>query len=283
MELSDQQEKYAFSLEQLRQKNADMVSAQVTLEREARERTAEERADREELRHSVELWQKKLRELETNERQLKARLSDVQQRQEHLDRLTEEMRTAEREQTTRLDAERSEYRDRFEQQLAKVEHRAEQLDRRDVTLRQLHGDVSRMYRDALDLRLSTENVWAEVCEDVSPAEATERLAEFRGQLNDQYQLAEQTLEDKRQEIDTLVQRLAQHESRLAGQRNELRAWASRRQSEIESQAAKLLDRERDLDRQDANHRQSEQTWMQTKDGLEQEIRRLRRLVSPSSA
>ncbi len=253
------------------------------MEQEAQQQVTVERSDRSEVRRSIELWQKKLRELERNERQLQARLADAHARQKEQDEQSLRLQEAEREQNARLGSERSAYRERFESQLVKLEQRGEQLDRRSISLQQLHGDIAKMYREALEMRMATEDQWSQLCEKLSPAEATRRMAEFRGKLADQFELASTSLAEQRREIAELVGRLAEHEARLTSQREELRGWVARRQAEIEEQAGRLLAHERELDSQDANLRHAERAWNKRQADLEQELRRLRRMVSPDAA
>ncbi len=278
--LQEKHAEYQQSVEELRQRNADMVAAQAAMEKEAEQQVKVEKTDRSEVRRSVELWQKKLRELERNERQLQARLADAHARQKELEDQTERMQEAEREQNSRLGSERAAYRERFESQLAKLQKRGEELDRRSISIQQLHAEIAKMYRDVLEIRMATEDQWSQVCEKISPAEATQRMAEFRRTLTDQFELASQSLAKQRQEIAELVGRLAENESRLTVQREELRGWVARRQSEIEEQAERLLARERELDMHEANLRHAEREWQKRHADLEQEIRRLRRMVSP---
>ncbi len=281
-ELQEKQEEFERRLSELRQRNADMVAGQAALENEASQDRDTHKLQLDQSRHSVELWQKRLRELDASERRLKAELGDIATKQRRLDQKYEQLEKQERERTNERTALRQEYRQRFEEQSLKLRQRSDQLERRWASVQQLHADVSTMYREAIEIRIGTEELWGELSHNESPAALAKRLSELRRRLNDQYELANQRLVDQKEEVATLLGRLQQHESHLSQKRDEVRGWIARRQDEIEVQATKLLERERELDRQSADMRHFERAWREEKQSLEAEIRQLKRLVSPTS-
>ena len=68
--------------------------------------------------------------------------------------------------------------------------------------------------------------------------------------------------------------LAQQLEALEAQRAELGAWAERRHADIEAQAARLVAREQELDRQQQHYEQMESQWHIERTDYQAEIRRL---------
>ena len=62
--------------------------------------------------------------------------------------------------------------------------------------------------------------------------------------------------------------------RVESQRQELQAWAERRHADIEQQAARLVAREQELDRQQQHYEQMESQWHVERADYQAEIRRL---------
>ena len=61
---------------------------------------------------------------------------------------------------------------------------------------------------------------------------------------------------------------------MEAQRAELGAWAERRHADIESQAARLVAREQELDRQQQHYEQMESQWHIERTDYQAEVRRL---------
>jgi hypothetical protein len=70
------------------------------------------------------------------------------------------------------------------------------------------------------------------------------------------------------------QDLARQLEAIEAQRQELGAWAERRHSDIEDQAARLVAREQELDRQQQHYEQMESQWCIERTDYQAEIRRL---------
>jgi hypothetical protein len=68
--------------------------------------------------------------------------------------------------------------------------------------------------------------------------------------------------------------LTQQFAALESQRQELQAWAERRHADIEEQAARLVAREQELDRQQQHYEQMESQWHVERAEFQAEVRRL---------
>lgn len=239
---------------------------------------SDRQANAEELKLAVESWRKRLSELDESERQLQSQLAQLDFDRRKLESDAQQQEQALAELSERIKAEREAERARFEQQLTRLQQREEEVDRRETALQQLHADVSRMYREAIEMRLCTQQQWAELTESISPAELSKNLAQLRRKLMEQFQLSETRMARQKEELESLLQRLDQHRESVEEQREEVRGWVHRRHVEIEDDAVRLLDREQELNRQLSEHRFLERQWAQQQAGYEQEIRRLRRIA-----
>jgi chromosome segregation ATPase len=124
------------------------------------------------------------------------------------------------------------------------------------------------------MRLLAEQLWSQITGSLTPAEVSQSIAQLRLKLVDQYRLEEEQLEARRRELVNLSERIAVQHSELEQLRGGLREWATARQSEIERQAAMLVQRELTLDSQQEEFRQTEQRWNSDRRSYEQQIRDL---------
>jgi hypothetical protein len=129
-------------------------------------------------------------------------------------------------------------------------------------------------REALEMRLATEETWAQLSGALAPASLTRSISIVRAKLADSYR---QTLEDiarQSTDLETVRRELAEQLAGLEAQRHELQQWAQRRHEDIEHQAARLVAREQELDRQQQHYEQLESRWQLEQIEYQAEIRRL---------
>lgn len=231
-----------------------------------------------ELKLALESWRRRLRELEDSERHLQSQIAQLAYDRQQLEQQRSQEEQSISDLIQRVVSERRDERARFEQQLLGLGEREQEVDRRELAVEQLHADVSRMYREAIEIRLCTQQQWAAMNESVSQAELSHELARLRRKLMEQFQLGENRVDQQRREIESMLVQLNEHRQSVEQQRSEVREWVMRRHEEIEADAARVLEREQELNRQLSEHRFVERQWAEQRAGYEQEIRRLRRLV-----
>ena len=112
-----------------------------------------------------------------------------------------------------------------------------------------------MHRETLEIRLATEELWVQLSGTAPAATLTQTLGQVRAKLAEQYRMANAELAGQRKELDEIRAQLAAQHEKLMVQKRDLDAWASRRQEEIQEQAARLVAREQELERQDAEFQQ----------------------------
>ena len=161
-----------------------------------------------------------------------------------------------------------------EQQLRSIKARADQIERRSAAVDQLRGEVLRTQREALELRLATDEVWAQMIGVAPPAALSQSLAQIRGKLAEQYRLERSEIAGEKKELQMLAERVDRERERVQQQKQELDRWAANRQADIEGQAARMAAREQQLDRRQAEWDKLRVDQLNDRQAYEREIRRL---------
>lgn len=162
----------------------------------------------------------------------------------------------------------------LERQRGELGVRTNQLEMRTAALDQLRGEVLHVQRETLEMRLATEELWVRLSRSVPPATVTQTLARLRSKLAEQHRLQTGEIADQRQEVDVLTSRLAQQHERIAARRQEIEQWAINQQREIESQAAMLAAREKEIEAERQAILAQRLKWDAQRRDLEREIRGL---------
>ena len=169
-------------------------------------------------------------------------------------------------------------RDRIERQLGEkqeeLERRGRQLDGRKEALNQLHRQVADTQRETLEIRLATEELWSKLADKMGSAQLTQSVTAIRTRLEENYDGIKAQVDREREELTTLREELAGRYDEFVAQRHESRAWLSRRQEEIEQQAAVLVRREQELDRQQTEIRNDRDVLKRERSDYQQQIREL---------
>ena len=162
----------------------------------------------------------------------------------------------------------------WQERQAALNRRSQQLESRQAAIEQTRGELSATHRQALELRLATEELWAKLS-DVMPAPAlTAELGRIRRDLAESYSLERTATVRENQQLAVTHERLAEQYVKLNAEKKELHDWITRRQQEIEYQAARLVAREQELDRQEAENEQRSERWDGERRHLQDEMRRL---------
>jgi chromosome segregation ATPase len=191
-----------------------------------------------------------------------------------VERMTEELEGHRQEQMTELTAARRQWVEEQRHREAELtrrqealERHAEQLDHRRAVLEQSQQDVTALHREALEMRLATEELWAQLTGAVPPAELHEALGETRARLAGHYRLASAEIEARKAELQALRDDLAAQHDRLREQVAESEAWAAgrldelrQREAAIESSRAELEKLRTEQQRQFAQWRGQRERW-----------------------
>jgi chromosome segregation ATPase len=158
--------------------------------------------------------------------------------------------------------------------LQTLAHRGEHLERRTAAVDQLRAEVLRAQRETLELRLATDEIWAQLSGSVPPAMLTQSLARIRSKLVEQYQFERAELAEQQKQLEALAVRLDAQHDKLHQQKQALEQWVADRRNEIESQASRLVSQEMELSRRQAELEEMGQRQQSERRIYEGEIRRL---------
>lgn len=169
------------------------------------------------------------------------------------------------EASRRLEAEMRQKREAFQRQ-------SEQLELRRASVEHSQHELAELHRETLELRLSTEELWAQLAGTVPPAALSHALGQTRARLDDQHRLTLQKIEAGRNEVDHLRTELAEVHGKLQQQTCDLEAWAQRRNDELNERAAALAAREAELEASQRANGEARQAWLAERLELERELR-----------
>jgi hypothetical protein len=103
---------------------------------------------------------------------------------------------------------------------------------------------------------------------------TRSISQIRTKLADHYRTTIDELATRSEQLELVRGDFTKQLQALESQRAELAAWAERRHADVESQAARLVSREQELDRQQLHYEQMESQWHIERTDYQAEIRRL---------
>lgn len=257
-------------------------------------REGEVAATREGLRRQADELATREREQTTQHNQERQRLAEETDRLRQIEQLLNKHVAQAAAERQSLAAEREQFTAQVEQQqlaLAKrklqvdelslrqkqlIDERNASLDSREQAVEQLRDEASRMHCQALEMRLVSEQLWSQLSEGLTPVELTQSLGRIRGKLADYYRAENETLAEQTRELQAWDERLDEKKRLLVEQRDELQRWFVRRQEEVEEQAARLVAREQELNRQQRSHELAQRHWEQERTDYQRQIRDLLR-------
>ena len=163
----------------------------------------------------------------------------------------------------------------IERQRREIEQRGERVDQSRAALEQFRAELGHMHRETLEIRLASEELWAELSGSTPPAELTRSLGRIRSRLADHYRMANADVEQKKKEIEHLRDHLSEQYEKLVRQKRSFDEWAAACRDEAEQQAARLQAQAEDIERREADMGEYARAAQSEKLELQQEIRRLR--------
>jgi hypothetical protein len=223
---------------------------------------------------------RKHRDLEETERRTAEAQAEIRRIREQLLEEREAHREEVRSGRQRMAGEQRRAIAELEQKRELLERRADRVDRCRTALEQLRAELQRLHRETLEIRLATEELWAQLSGAAPPAALTRSLGRIRTQLADQYRATNAELLERKQELASIRDQLAAQYEKLIEQRRQFEHWATGRQQEAEQQAARLIAREQTLADTESRFAERSRQWEIERREYEQEIRRLRLQLPP---
>ena len=154
-----------------------------------------------------------------------------------------------------------------------------ELDRRKSVLQRMQDETQALHREALEMRLVTEQVWAELSDQVPSDHLNELLNSLRSRLDDHYATMNNTVQERRDEVIALKQHLQEKQLELRGQSQKLQEWVESRHDEIKGLAAQLDAREMLLDRREHRLQEEFSKWEAQRSGYKQQLQDLMRKLN----
>ncbi len=268
-ELAARENEFAAAEKQLNYRQQEIATA---LERFERLGVTEERMR--ELEGEAAIFAARRRYLDEAEAQLADEKSELSQQVRELDRQRRVFQETAARQQRALGAQEQQIRKEQQQHDAQLNERELELDNRAAAIEQMRTELRNTEREALEMRLATEETWNQLAGALSPAALTRSISIVRAKLADHYQQTLQEIAAKSAELETVRRDLAAQLDGLESQRQELQQWAQRRHEDIEHQASRLVAREQELDRQQLHYEQMESRWQLEQIEYQAEIRRL---------
>ena len=198
-------------------------------------------------------------ELDATERKLQDREAELKSAEGALSLAQLELEDARREfekeqadAAARIEQQRQKYVD--ERRREDVEHQRQvqtsnarwgHLQRRSAALDQSRAETLRMQRETLEMRLATEELWAQMSGMAPPATITQTLASLRAKLAEQQRMELADVAMQRRQVEELAARIAKQHESLVLQRRQLEVWLRDEKAKLESQIAAMSQRDDD--------------------------------------
>ena len=232
----------------------------------------------EELRCAAEALESRRRQLEEAERRLAKSQAETQELCEQL--AADHADFAEQSAAVRQQA-AAECRQAMadiEDKRQSVQRRAEQVDQRWAALQRLRAELGRIHRETLEIRLATEELWAQLSGAAPPASLTQSLGRIRAKLAQQYAQANIEAAEQKKALEAIRGQLFTEHEKLVEQKRQFERWAAACREDCQQQASRLVAREQQLHDERIELRQQWQRWQAERLRYQLELRRLQSQV-----
>lgn len=163
---------------------------------------------------------------------------------------------------------------KFAAQTVEANRREAQLDERQRALDAVAEELHNSQREVLETRLAVEETWLQLQGVLAPAALSRSVAVVRSKLADQFRLTAEDLDRRRGEIESVRASLAEQAERLDQHRQQLQQWSAARESDLESRARKLAEREEKFDADCLDNVDRETRWETERAEYQAQIQRL---------
>ncbi|MGA2618895.1 MAG: hypothetical protein ABSF26_14895 [Thermoguttaceae bacterium] len=142
-----------------------------------------------------------------------------------------------------------------------IQRRSAKVDRSLSALERLRRELGRRHREALETRLATEELWAQLRSGHAAPEALDRsLGRIRARLAEQYHEANAELQERKEDIERLQGQVAEQYKRLLRQKRELEQWLAGCRREMERESARAAARRQEFDYRERELAERSKEW-----------------------
>ncbi len=249
------------------------------LEQSLAKREAQLQADRENLagQRDREIWEQRLltrqAALDEAEALLAKHAGEIDAARSQTTTEREQLYAEMREQRRELALWQQQERASLATRKAQLDVANEVLDKHRIAVEQLRAEAARMQREAIEMRLISEQLWLELSQHAPPLELTQSVASLRKRLAENYRGTKEHVAQQKAEIVRLAERLEEQQRQILASRKQSQSWLAVQQQELETQAARLVQRELELDQQQQELAAQHNQWANERRDLQQELRR----------
>ncbi len=154
------------------------------------------------------------------------------------------------------------------------ERRQVEIDRRETALERMQTELQTTQRELLEMRLATEETWAQLTGILAPAALTKSIAKVRAELADHYQHALHQISDGRGKLREASAKISAEFEALEQRRTAVEEWTARRHDDLGQVAARLEGRENELNRQQRQYEAFEARWAAERESYRHQIKKL---------
>jgi hypothetical protein len=228
----------------------------------------------EELQHTAEALDQRRCQLDEEERRLADLQSEIQGLCEQL--AADHHNFAELSASLRqqIDAERRQALAEIEEKRQAVQRRAKHVDDSSAALQKLRTELEQLHQENLQIRLATEELWAQLSGDAPPAALTQSLGRIRAKLAEHYRQIQAEATEQKKGLETIRGELAAQYEKLAEQKQQFERWVADCQEDCRQQASRLVAREQQLHDREILNRQQSQRWQAERLRYQLELSRL---------
>ena len=135
-----------------------------------------------------------------------------------------------------------------------------ELDRRAGVLQKMQSDTQKLHREALEMRLVTEQALLEISQQAPAGHIEELLTTLRERLNQHYADQQNAVQENGSKLVTLQQSIEEKQEELRQQSAKFQQWVEARHEEIKSYASEIDARGLLLDRREKRMREEFSKW-----------------------
>lgn len=199
---------------------------------------------------------------------------DLAQQRERFEKESQALRKKLTNESDAFEQDRSAWQAEYKAMLEHAERRESEIDRRESALERLQVELQTTQREVLEMRLATEETWAQLTGLLAPAALTRSISKVRVQLADHYSHALQQINDSRGELREASAKIGAEFESLEQRRVSVEEWSLRRHEALGEAASRLEGREKELNRQQRQYEQYEARWASERESYREQIRTL---------
>lgn len=155
-----------------------------------------------------------------------------------------------------------------------LSERSIELDRRKAILQRMQDETQAMHREALEMRLATEQLLVEISGKAPTINVQELLDRLKSRLDEQYQEQQATIDGRKAELDAAFGLIEKKQAEVRQQSLRLQEWVESRHNELKSYAAEVDARSMMLDRREHRMREEFSQWEAQRGAYQQQLQSL---------